>query len=50
MCAKLDYGPRKRPAFLWPGMAGMPAMQEQLQAMAMDGIHHPHPNPLLYAL
>jgi hypothetical protein len=27
-------------------MAGMPAMQEQLQAMAMDGMRHPHPNPL----
>ncbi len=28
----------------------MPAMQEQLQAIAMEGMHHPHPNPLLYAL
>ncbi|MGB2790869.1 MAG: hypothetical protein WBC13_16275, partial [Dokdonella sp.] len=25
-------------------------MQEQLQAIAMEGMHHPHPNPLLYAL
>jgi len=24
----------------------MPAMQEQLQAMAMDGMYHPHPDPL----